>query len=438
MNFRSTFAASALVLGLVPAALLAQACGGSVTGPNPSNGQDAGDQADAYVPPGDMPDASVPDTSDPVDPNYPAKHTPIPLVDNNGGRVIQNMHIVTVTWAQDNPSMVSRLQQLDDTITQTPWWTAVSDGYCEQGGTPCIGKGTAGEHVSIADAPPSSGFTDSSMGGASSLQDWIKNQLASNADFPDPTQDTLYAIYLPDGVGISLDGTQGCTNGGFGAYHNSVTLTPKKGGTPVTTAYALIPRCGSKEATTTVSASHEFIEAATDPDVGLQALTYYMTNQEWAFAGGEVGDLCVDFTGGGNDLWKEGTFTVQRTWSNVSAKAGHDPCVPIPTGEVYFQAAPRMDQIVLKKPGDTFTVTLDAYSDAPMNDWTLSGIDFSQFQSGVSYVSASFDKTSVHNGSLIKMTLTLKKAIPQYTLFAIVSTNDAGMQHFWPIAVTPN
>ena len=414
------------VVALTPACwLFAQACGGTTDATPVVDAGHVGDDA------GDAGEA--PDTSTPVDPNYPAQHTPMPLVDNNGGRVLEHAHIVTITWASDDPAMVARLQKLDDTITQTPWWTAVGSEYCEKGSTThCIGAGTPGEHVVIQSAPPSAGFTDSSQGGPSSIQDFLKDRLANDPSFPAPTVDTLYAIYLPDGVSIDLDGTKGCENGGFGAYHNTVDLQAPDAGL-MTTAYAVTPRCGSKESTTTISATHEFIEAATDPDIGQNNLTYYMLNQAWGFAGGEVGDLCVDFVGG-NDTVQESGFTAQRSWSNKSAKAGHDPCVPIPQGEVYFQVAPRKQQITLKKVGDQAVLDLDAFSDGPMPDWTVSAFDFATFQTGTAVLDFSFDRTQVNNGTHAQVTVTLKKAMPQgATVFAIGSKDGAGHQHFWPV-----
>jgi len=357
----------------------------------------------------------------------------MPLIDNNGNRVMQNMHIVTVTWSADDPSMVSRLQKLDDTITQTPWWKSTTSEYCEKGGSPCIGPGTAGEHVVIKDPPPND-FTDSSQGGASTLQTWLKQQVATNPDFPDPTPDTLYAIYLPSGTSITLDNTQSCN--GFGAYHNTTDLTGKKTSQALPTAYAIMPRCGGKESTTTVSASHEFTEAATDPDIGQQNLTFYMLNQTWAVAGGEVGDLCVDFLGG-NDRWQESSFVVQRSWSNAAAKTGHDPCVPVPQGAVYFQAAPRKQKLVLKVVGDTAVLDIDAYSDAPTSDWKLSAFDYAQYQQNTTYLGFAFDTSNVNNGSHVQLTVTLKRAMPQYDIFAIISTGPNGVRHTWPVLVTP-
>jgi hypothetical protein len=403
--------------------LLGYACGGTVSS-TPGAGDAGVDAADLDTAMPDQPDASVPDSSE----VYPAPHTPMPLVDNNGGRVIEHVKVVTVTWTGDDTTLVPRLQQFDDTITSTPYWSTATSEYCQKGTTNCIGPGTAGEHVVVTTPPPGSGFTDSSMGAGSTIQTWLQNEVTTDTNMPDPTADTIYAIYLPAGVDVVLDGGKSCQ--GFLAYHNTMDVTGKAdGGGPVTVAYAVIPRCGSSEASATVSASHEFAEAVTDPDIGENNLTFYMYNTVWAPTGGEVGDLCES----GNSAWSESSFTVQRIWSNKSAKASHDPCVPIPAGEVYFNAAPRKQTFVLAKVGDMVTIPIDAYSDAPMANWTLSA----STRGGGTPVGFKFDNTSVNNGSLVNLTITLNQVLAQATTIRVTSTSSTNVRHSWSIQALP-
>ncbi|HEY1958521.1 MAG TPA: hypothetical protein VGH28_23045 [Polyangiaceae bacterium] len=368
---------------------------------------------------------------------FPASHTSMPLVDYNGGRILANPKIVTVTFAGDDPTLVSRLQQFDDIITTTPWWTAVSSEYCQQGGTaPCIGQGSGYGHVVIGDAPDAN-YTDSSQGGPSTIQAFLKQHTAAGADggppdIPSPDDNTLYVLYFPSNVTITLDGDASCDS--FGAYHNTATL-PNANGVLVYAPYAIIPRCGTKESTTTVSASHEIIEASTDPDIGENVLSYYMLNQLWAIAGGEVGDLCEGIGSSGTTT-TESTFVVQRSWSNKSAAAGNDPCVPIPTSEIYFNAAPRQKNVVLSKAGVSAVVDIDAFSDAPRDPWALSAVDFAGFQQGNSLLSFSFDKTNVQNGDHVQLTVTALSAIPGSDEFLIESKDSTGTRHSWPVQVT--
>ncbi len=432
----------------------ALACGGSTAT------SDAGDDSGA------SPDVVTSDVTDAAVMTYPADHTPIPLVDNLGGRVIVNPKIVTITFSNDDPNMVARLQQFGDTITSTPWWQTITSEYCESpNNTPCVGPGTGGGHVVITD-PPAASYTDSAQGGASSIQAFIKQYVASAvadggagdaatdasddggdggtseagssdggtlSQLPIPDENTLYAIYFPASVGITLDGSSSCSS--FGAYHNTVLL-PNTNNLLIPVAYAIIPRCDTKEATTTVAASHEFAEAVTDPDIGINQFTYYMmSNQLWAFAGGEVADLCVSFTGN-SDTWPQSSYTVQRSWSNLSAKASHDPCVPIPSGEVYFNSAPRKDHIILPKKGATAVIDIDAFSDAPMNDWTVSAIDFAQFQGGSAVLGFSFDTTTANNGTHITLTVTSTQAITGGQDGFVILSTSGQTRHTWPVLAT--
>jgi hypothetical protein len=284
--------------------------------------------------------------------------------------------------------------------------------------------------------PPASSYVDSTTGAASSLQDFIKSLASSTPDagdggalLPPPDSNTLYVFYFPPSVTITLDGSDSCNT--FLGYHNTIVLNDATG-TPTTAAYAIVPRCGTKESTTSTTASHEIIEATTDPDIGVGSLSWYMTNNTlWAAGGGEVGDLCEGF---GSNSWVEASFTLQRTWSNKSAAASHNPCVPIPSGEVYFNAAARQSKIVLKTVGATATVDIDAFSDGPYPAWTLTAVDYGSFQQGSAILSFSFDKTMVQNGDYAQLTVTSMAALPgNEDQFVIVSTDANNHHHSWPV-----
>jgi hypothetical protein len=404
--------------------VVAAACSTTITN-NPATPEDAG--VDAAVDDDGAADAA-PDTSDLVDPTYPTAHTPMPLVDWNGGRVMTAPKIVTVTFGSDTQR--GQLEQLGDTLTSSAWWDAVSSGYCA--GTKCIGKGSGGGHVNIPTTGLATSFTDSSQGQASSIQEYLQARIADGT-LPQPTEETLYVVYLPAAVSITLDGASSCRE--FGGYHNTLTYTPEAGAA-IPVPYAIVPRCDSTTTTTTIAASHEIIEAATDPDVGNTNVAYYMVNEAWAFAGGEVGDLCVDFTGGGTDTVLEGAFTVQRSWSNTEAKAGHDPCVPAPANDVFFGAAPAAaQQKVVLAAGKSVVIDVTAFSNGPMADFTLSAVDFGLFTTGSSHLSFSFDKTTVHNGSKVQLTVTMKTAPPRGSAFYGIVATSGKKKHFWPAAV---
>src|SRR5262249_35511304 len=154
--------------------------------------------------------------------------------------------------------------------------------------------------------------------------------------------------------------------------------------------YAININCPQKwdVHTVTLIASHELIEASTDPFpdsntgyVGLDsdhlAFDIFLQFQD------ETGDACEffkssDYVGGSSF-----PFGIQRTWSNKAAKAGHNPCVPRTTLP-YFNVTTfnsEMDSILVdgtalggsmmatrgfKAPlNQAKTFTIGFYSDAP-------------------------------------------------------------------------
>lgn len=123
-------------------ALVEGACGGSTDATAPI--QDSGSSTTDV-------DAEAGIVDDPLDPSYPAAHAPIPPVDFNGGRIMTSPKIVTVTF--DGDGMRDRLEAFGDVMTTTPWWDAVTEGYCNKGGTPCIGHGVAVGHVHLSTPP---------------------------------------------------------------------------------------------------------------------------------------------------------------------------------------------------------------------------------------------------------------------------------------------
>src|SRR5262249_54637153 len=137
----------------------------------------------------------------------------------------------------------------------------------------------------------------------SDIQSWLAGKLnADDPAFPAADENTLIALYYPDGVTISLQGSQSCST--FGGYHNNITLDGAHGNRHV--AYSVLPHCngfaGMNELdTATSSASHEYIEATTDPYPNNPPdgdPAYAQTDNAhlfWLFAlgGGETGDMCA-------------------------------------------------------------------------------------------------------------------------------------------------
>lgn len=112
----------------------------------------------------------------------------------------------------------------------------------------------------------------------------LKGQIASGA-VPAADLDTLYMIYFPSNVTITLGGSKSCVQ--FGGYHLATSASV----TPSNIFYAVIPDCSQGFASQTIVSSHELAEAITDaiPTPG----THPAYPQAWNTANGfEIGDLC--------------------------------------------------------------------------------------------------------------------------------------------------
>jgi hypothetical protein len=177
----------------------------------------------------------------------------------------------------------------------------------------------------------------------------------------------------------------------------------------------------------TATASHEMLEAVTDPhpitspaysgvnDVGL-AFSLYL-------GGAELADMCDGDTAPfvtPRDL----PFVVQRGWSNRAAASGHDPCVPA-IQDPYFNAVPRATDHVevfgsspalgIKVPfGTSRTVDVDLFSDGPTDgEFQVIAQDYGSLLGGTEGVRVSLDKSTGKNGDTLRLTITPVAANPR-------------------------
>jgi hypothetical protein len=375
---------------------------------------------------------------------YPAAHYPMPQFKNFGGPVLSAPRIVTVTFVGDANRDTERT--FDDAIVQSDWWTAVTDGWN-------IAKGTGGVYAELPDTVSGKTLDDTN-----DLQPMIAQWIASGA-LPPSDANTVYVIFFPSSTSITLQGSASCN--AFGGYHNDasllladggVTLLPDGGGTDV--AYAVIPKCGSGGANgfSTVTVSHELIEAATDPHPS-DVLTWYgYQDAWWSAGGGEVGDVCE-----GRGSVTSGTYKVARAWVNKAAAESHDGCQPEAPGEVYFATAVPTEVVTgIKDPtggpdydsdgymlvtrGQTKTVDAVVFSEGPLpNDVSLivgsepqGATDPTQLGPIATGVTASLSPTTGHNGTHVTLTIQVAStATPgdyPYLVRSILSAND---YHSW-------
>jgi hypothetical protein len=370
-----------------------------------------------------------------------------------GGTLVAAPKVVTVTFPGD--TMASSLAQIGASLTSSAYWDTIRAGYCGSG--VCVGDGTAGTAVALT-TPPAGSYTDSSRGGPSTIQALL-TQLLSDNQVPAPDASTIYALYFPATTTIDLDGQKTCVD--VDGYHDAIELGPTR-----EVLYAVIAECAPPAplpqappldtlGETTMTASHEIIETATDGSEKNFGFYLDLTDPAtWGWndiQGGELADLCVDPFGLGLDETKDGTFAVQRVWSTSAAAAGQNPCVPVPAGEVYFNAFPTTS-VVVANVGESKTIEVQALADGPMGAWTVSPQDWTDPTGASTFLSFSVEGGTdtdagpviqVKSGDRIRVTVTLT-ADPGGTMNGeadgvIVSANGdpttATQARFWPFIV---
>jgi hypothetical protein len=372
---------------------------------------------------------------------YPAPHPPPPEVVTYGGPVLAAPKFVPVFFSNDDAATVASMKDFASKIGATEYWKAATSEYG-------VGPGTSLAPIDLAET--ATGTIDDNQ-----IQTWLLGKLNDNDPaWPAPDADTVYVLHYPAGVTITLQDQQGTAEScqSFGGYHNNVTLDAAHGSLDV--AYAVLPRCsnfGDLQGldALTGAESHELVEAATDPYPQVNP-AYAQTDEAhliWTFAlgGGETGDMCAQLPGAFT-TFPEIAYTVQRSWSNASAKAGHDPCVPTIPGQAYFNSAPVLnDDIILgfggqkismkgvKIPvGGSKTVEVDLFSDAPTGGpWDVEVMDSSGFMGGSKMLDLSLDRTSGQNGEKLHLTINVLKASPYKAEAFYVISKLNGQANIW-------
>ncbi|MGO8994481.1 MAG: hypothetical protein ACLQVI_14275 [Polyangiaceae bacterium] len=385
---------------------------------------DSGGGVDSSLPPFDGGSVST---------QYPAPHPawPTEVYQGSGGQpgpsgLLLTPDVLTITFNSDTLATSLNSFGAQATVSTNAYWQTVRAGYCETPSTTaCVGNGTAGTSKALTETLAAS-YTDSAQGGASTLQTFIQGLIA--ADKITVGTNTLPVFYFPQTVSITLDGAPSCANGGFGGYHNSMTTTA---GGSTTIPYAIVMECVSPAGQTpttlqetTIAASHEIVEAATDP---YNFTGYYLNLTEndpaplaWNDVGfGEVGDNCVDFLGLNQDEYTEDGFTVQRIWNNAAAAAGGDPCVPArPATQPYFNVA--VEQwLVTEAVGATTVFDADAFSNmAVSGGWNVVGYDLNAQSAtdlnpyltiAINGVTQTAGSVTINNGQKAQIAVTLNQ-----------------------------
>lgn len=268
-----------------------------------------------------------------------------------GGPVIQHAKVYAVFWGDNVPA--------DTKAKVGPFFANILDsGYMDwlsqydtnrkavdgrDGTNQHIGRGGFGGAFTIRPRNASKSLTDAD------LQAELDAQIAAGA-LPAATDDSLYMMYFPSGVSISIEGQRSCSS--FCAYHEGFK-SPRNG---QNTFYGVMPVCGwgcggaDFDASSAVS-SHECLEAITDPFPTPGDKPAYP--QAWNDDGGqEIADLCQD---GSSTVTGHGiTSNVSWEWDNRTMACNQGP---------WAQAAPSLAAFAARLlPAVPLATALDATS----------------------------------------------------------------------------
>jgi hypothetical protein len=425
--------------------LAAGACSSSATGSAPP--ADAAIQ-DSAAPPSDSPtssdapdgdavasqDASTKDVAGFIE----APHDPLPVLPNNGGPVLGAPKLVTIAYAGDPHS--ATMSAFGDWIVGSSWLTTVGHDYG-------VGLGAHAMHVVLPGPAPAQA---SDLDTQALLEAKLGDGTLPSAEGPDGGSGAadageggyLYMIIYPSSTqtGSFLGGPSTCTYEGGGAFIGGYHWETQSGAYHV--PYAVVPTCSSGAivegaSDLEASASHEFIEAATDP-FPYTDTAYGLTDptDPWLYTAGEVADLCEGLT------TTEAGFTAQRIWSNSVATKDNDadasaggtsPCVPA-TGEPFYDVSPSPSQTQTVAAGGSVTFTLTGFSTAPVSPWSLTTFPaLSTFTPTMTLGASTID-----NGQTTTLIVGVPIGTPSGSYAAVFVTSSRSLTDFtyWPVAVT--
>lgn len=242
-----------------------------------------------------------------------------------------------------------------------------------------------------------------------------------------PSADTVYDFVFPEGTIVDDgDGYLCCED--YDGYH----WDDQVGGVDV--AYAIQCACPGFDGPgiddlqqLTVVASHEIVEAVTDPR-GEGYAEADAAHTIWDFVyGGETADMCL---AADTAYWVNPAdmhYAIQRSWSNAEARAGHDPCV----GEAqrpYYQAIPdQLDDVRLDDGaggrlvtrgtkiamGASGALTLQVHADTPdAGPFTVEVEDLDHWWGGRGYLSITQPTGTFVNGDVVSVPVTVNGQDP--------------------------
>lgn len=343
-----------------------------------------------------------------------ASHTPFPLLASVGGPILAAPEIVAITY-QGFP--------FDDTLddagpTLTQWLPQFTGEYGVQ-------AATYQRVVLPTTAPPSvDGTTDTPRLLWSLILD---GGLPLNAD--GGVDGMLYMVFYPPTTDETFtQSNSSCANAGnqyTAAFHRS----SQEGAASL--AYAVVPTCPQEPADgLTWFWGHESAEGATDPYFPTAPAytfnpTLAVSSNPWAAQGGEIADLCEEFSQG---VRLNGVY-LPLLWSNRAAADGGAPCVP--WSGPFFNVAATPTGAQTLAPGQSMTFQLTGWSTTPVPDWQFAAYN----AYGTQPLQLSLSSQTLNNGQTATLTVTMPAGTSQPAVQFIEIFS--GPEAFWDLSIIP-
>jgi len=349
----------------------------------------------------------------------------MPQVQSGGGGVIASPSLVPVFYTGDGEQ--SELESFLGQLASSPYWSQVTSEYG-------VGALAVKSSVVVTDPAPST-IDDSAIG------PWLASKVGNDPSWPAHDPNDVYLLYYPASTLVTFSGGKSCDD--FRGYHSHFASSAGD------IVYAVKPRCPGQAPWSdfdwmTKGSSHEIVEAVTDPDWDTSAAFEVLDADHaiWSdVVGAEVGDMCDPQPQSIQRL--VGSYAVERIWSNASARAGHDPCVPVLSAP-YFNVAPIVGSIPMVNPqgagqiqtlgvkvpvGESVTVPIQFFADGPMPDWNV-------LATGES-LTVSWDSSKGNDGDVRQLTITRTAAgSTDGGSVLTLESISSGAQNYWFLFVS--
>jgi hypothetical protein len=224
-----------------------------------------------------------------------------------GGSVLANVKLVSVIWGSKvNPTTVAGIPGFSAAMVNSTYVDQMAEYSTnfKHGTHQTIQRGSFLGQTQITPQNTSLSLTNDDV--VKELKYQTKGGFLPPHDL-----NTLYMIYFPANITITLDGIQSCRD--FGAYHYASVDTKMK---KSNIFYSVEPDCGFNFNTITFIAGHEFAEAMTDniPTPGSNPAF----PQAWNTVDGyEIGDLCG---GSGQLVAGAKSYSVSQYYLNTTGQ----------------------------------------------------------------------------------------------------------------------